>query len=339
VINRNITLLGDPTLTLPWYQQALNIRLDTLASGIVVGQTTPSIDGEIRLFYLGEDKPMQTLGTKTDKFSYSMPGNVEGITSASVVNGKFTLANLPAARLKWIARTTTDTYGGGMRSSLKTNAAGKETTGPSLKASLLNESDPQACSPNPILEIQISDASPLRLVGPSGEKAIISLNDTLEIALSDVFTPKIGNNQEGTITLPFESLPPGLYKMKATCFDLYTNQGNITFEFRVSAGTKEQGSLRIYPNPMTERTSFSFLQEKRWTSYFYKLKIYSILGKQILEKNGKVAGSDSVNQTFTIDWSAEEKNQVDFINYYQLELTYDTGLPFRNFSGRIGNIK
>jgi hypothetical protein len=339
VINRNITLLGDPTLTLPWYQQALNIRLDTLASGIVVGQTTPSIDGEIRLFYLGEDKPMQTLGTKTDKFSYSMPGNVEGITSASVVNGKFTLANLPAARLKWIARTTTDTYGGGMRSSLKTNAAGKETTGPSLKASLLNESDPQACSPNPILEIQISDASPLRLVGPSGEKAIISLNDTLEIALSDVFTPKIGNNQEGTITLPFESLPPGLYKMKATCFDLYTNQGNITFEFRVSADTKEQGSLRIYPNPMTERTSFSFLQEKRWTSYFYKLKIYSILGKQILEKNGKVAGSDSVNQTFTIDWSAEEKNQVDFINYYQLELTYDTGLPFRNFSGRIGNIK
>jgi hypothetical protein len=90
---------------------------------------------------------------------------------------------------------------------------------------------------------------------------------------------------------------------------------------------------------MTERSNFSFIQEKRWTSYFYKLKIYSILGKQILEKTGLVLGSDSVNQTFSIDWSPEEKNQLDFINYYQLELTYDTGAPFQSFSGRIGNIK
>jgi hypothetical protein len=90
---------------------------------------------------------------------------------------------------------------------------------------------------------------------------------------------------------------------------------------------------------MTERSTFTFLQEKRWTSYFYKLKIYSILGKQIVERRGSVPGSDSAIQTFSIDWSAEEKNQLDFVNYYQLELTYDTGVPFANFSGRIGNIK
>jgi hypothetical protein len=90
---------------------------------------------------------------------------------------------------------------------------------------------------------------------------------------------------------------------------------------------------------MTERTSFSFLQEKRWTSYRYKLKIYSNLGKQMLEKSGTVPGSDSVNQTFTIDWSAAEKSQLDFINYYQIEITYDDGTPFRSFSGRIGYIK
>lgn len=339
VINRNITLLGDPTLALPWNQQALTIQLDTLASGIIQGQTIPSIDGEIRLFYFGEDKKIQTLGTKTDKFSYLIPGTLEAISSANVVKGKFNIANLPAARLKWTARTATETYGGGMKSVLKTTSETKEVIAPVLSASLLNESDPQACSPNPLLQIKISDASSIRLVGPTGEKALLSINDTLEIPLSEVFTPEPGNSQQGTVTFPFESLAPGLYKIKANCFDVHTNQGFCSFEFRVSTNAKEQGSLRIYPNPMTERTSFSFLQEKRWTSYRYKLKIYSNLGKQMLERTGMIPGSDSVNQTFSIDWSVAEKSQLDFINYYQVEITYDDGTPFRSFTGRIGYIK
>lgn len=339
VINRNITLLGDPTLALPWNQQALTIRLDTLTSGIIQGQTTPSIDGEIRLYYFGEDKPMQTLGTKTDKFSYVKSGDLEAINSAKVEKGKFTVANLPAARLKWTARTTTETYGGGMKSVVKSTSEEKEVNAPILTASLLNESDPLASSANPILQIKISDASSLRLVGPKGEKAQISINDTLEIPFSDVFTPEPGNSRKGSITFPFESLAPGLYKIKANVFDVHTNQGFCSFEFRVSENTKESGSLRIYPNPMTERTSFSFLQEKRWTSYRYKLKIYSNLGIRLLERTGVIPGSDSVNQTFSIDWSAAEKSQLDFINYYQLDITYDNETPFRSFSGRIGHIK
>jgi hypothetical protein len=339
VINRNITLLGDPTYPLPWNHQALTIRLDTLASGTIQGQTTPSIDGEIRLFYFGEDTPMQTLGTKTDKFSYLKSGELIAINSAKVEKGKFTLANVPAAKLKWTARTATDTYGGGMRSIIKLTSETKEVNSPLLTASLLNESDPLACSPNPLLQIKISDASSLRLVGPKGEKALISINDTLEIPFSDVFTPELGNSKQGTVTIPFESLAPGLYKIKANCFDVHTNQGFCSFEFRVSADNKEQGSLQIYPNPITERTNFSFLQEKRWTSYRYKLKIYSNLGKQMLEKTGMIPGSDSVNQTFSIEWSTAEKSQLDFINYYQIEITYDDGTPFRSFSGRIGNIK
>ncbi|MFM6914705.1 MAG: hypothetical protein ACKOUQ_07420, partial [Aquirufa sp.] len=221
----------------------------------------------------------------------------------------------------------------------KLTSEAKEVNAPVLTASLLNESDPLACSPNPLLQIKISDASSLRLVGPTGENALISINDTLEIPFSDVFTPELGNSKQGTVTIPFESLAPGLYKIKANCFDVHTNQGFCSFEFRVSADNKEQGSLQIYPNPITELTNFSFLQEKRWTSYRYKLKIYSNLGKQMLEKTGMIPGSDSVNQTFSIDWSTAEKSQLDFINFYQLELTYDNGVPFRSFSGRIGNIK
>ena len=340
VINRNITLLGDPTLALPWNHTPLTIQLDTLHAGIIQGQTNPSIDGEIRLFYYGEDRAVQTLGTKTDKFSYTLPGNLAGISSANVVKGKFTLANnLPAASLKWMARSATQTYAGGILWPIKSSTETKETSPPSLTAQLLNESDLLACSPNPLLQINISDESSLRLVGPKGEKAVLTINDTLEIPLADVFTPTLGNSKQGTITFPFESLLPGLYKIRANCFDVHTNQGICSFEFRVSSAAKEQSALRMYPNPITDRTSFSFLQEKRWTSYYYKLKIYSNLGKQILEKTGMVPGSDSVNQIFSIDWSTAEKNQLDFVNYYQLEIHYDNGVPFRSFSGRIGNIK
>jgi len=339
VINRNITLLGDPTLNLPWNQKQLSIKIDTLASGLIQGQTTPSIDGEIQVYYYGEERSVQTLGTKTDKYNYRIPGNLEGTHVATVQKGKFSLANLPASRLKWIARTTTENYGGGMRSVLKASSEAKESTPPMLSASLLNESNPQACSPNPILKINITDASSLRFVGPKGELAYLTVNDTLKIPIANLFSPDLNNSKQGTLLFPFQSLKPGNYRIKANCFDLHTNQGFCSFDFTVSSLTKENSSLRIYPNPMTERSNFSFIQEKRWTSYFYKLKIYSNLGKQILEKTGLVPGSDSVNQTFSIDWSAEEKNQLDFINYYQLELTYDTGAPFQSFSGRIGNIK
>ena len=339
VINRNIALLGDPTLALPWYQQALSLQIDTLANGVIQGQTNPSIDGEINVYYFGEDKPTQTLGTKTEKFNYLTPGNLEGMSSATVQKGKFTLANIPAAQLKWRAKSTDgNVYGGGMRSYVKTSTEPKETAGPVLEASLLNEQNVNACSPNPLLKIKITDASSLRFIGPKGEIAYFSLNDTLQIPASNLFTPVLNSSKQGSIFYAFESLKPGKYKINLTCFDVHTNQGNLTFEFIVSA-SENNHSLQIYPNPMTQRSTFSFLQEKRWTSYAYKLKIYSILGQQILERRGTVPGSDSANQTFSIDWSAEEKNQLDFINYYQLELTYDTGAPFASFSGRIGNIK
>jgi hypothetical protein len=339
VINRNITLLGDPSLNLPWNQKQLSIKIDTLPSGLIQGQTTPSIDGEIQVYYYGEERSVQTLGTKTDKYNYRIPGNLEGTHAATIQKGKFNLANLPASGLKWIARTATENYGGGMRSVLKASSEAKESTPPVLSASLLNESNIQACSPNPILKINLTDASSLRFVGPKGELAYLTVNDTLKIPIANLFSPDLNNSKQGTLLFPFQSLKPGNYRIKANCFDLHTNQGFCSFDFTVSSLTKENSSLRIYPNPMTERSNFSFIQEKRWTSYFYKLKIYSNLGKQILEKTGLVPGSDSVNQTFSIDWSAEEKNQLDFINYYQLELTYDTGAPFQSFSGRIGNIK
>ena len=340
VINRNITLLGDPTMALPWNQQKLSIRIDTLSNGIIQGQTTPGIDGEIKVYYYGEDRPMQTLGTKTDKFDYQISGNLEGISATTVKNGKFNLTNLPAAHLKWRANSSDGTvYGGGMKSSLKTSSETKESNPPLLEASLLNESDEKACSPNPLLQIKISDTSPLRFVGPKGEIAYFTVNDTLQIPVSRLFNPTLNSSKQGNITYPFESLSPGKYKITMNCFDLHTNQGKLSFEFIVTASSKENGSLRIYPNPMTERSTFSFLQEKRWMSYVYKLKIYSNLGKQIVERRGIVPGSDSSIQSFSIDWSAEEKNQLDFINFYQLELTYDTGAPFANFTGRIGNIK
>jgi len=340
VINRNITLLGDPTLALPWNQQALSLRIDTLANGLIQGQTTPSIDGEIQVYYYGEDLAAKTLGTKTAKFSYLKQGNLVSISSATIQKGKFNLANVPAARLKWRANSTDgNLYGGGMKSKLKASSESKETGSPVLEAQLLNESDPNACSPNPILFISLSDASSLQFVGPKDEIAYFTVNDTLQIPVANLFMPSLNTSKQGSITFPFESLTPGKYKIKLTCFDIHTNQGNLTFEFTVAASGKDNRSLQIYPNPMTERSTFTFLQEKRWTSYFYKLKIYSILGNQIVERSGSVPGSDSAIQTFSIDWSAEEKNKLDFVNYYKLELTYDTGVPFANFSGRIGNIK
>ena len=339
VINRNITLLGDPSMPLPWNQQALSLRLDTLANGVIQGQTTPAIDGEIQVYYYGEDRSLQTLGTKTDKFSYTIPGALEGSRTATVVKGKFNLASVPSSQLKWRAHVADGTrYGGGMKVQLRKTTETNESNAPTLTALLLNETDQQACSPNPILQVNISDASSLRFVGPKGELAYLSINDTLKIPLSQVFTPAVNSSNKGSVTYPFDSLKPGKYKIQVSCFDVHTNQGNLTFEFTVAAA-KENRTLRIYPNPMTERSNFSFLQEKRWTSYAYKLKIYSNLGKQIVERSGIIPGSDDANLTFSIDWSNEEKAQFDFINYYQLELTYGTGAPFASFSGRIGHIK
>lgn len=339
VINRNITLLGDPSMPLPWNQQALSLRLDTLANGVIQGQTTPAIDGEIQVYYYGEDRSLQTLGTKTDKFSYTIPGTLEGSMAATVVKGKFNLASLSSAQLKWRAQVADGTrYGGGKKVQLQKTTESNESNAPVLTALLLNETDLQACSPNPILQVNISDASSLRFVGPKGELAYLSINDTLKIPLSQVFTPSLNSSNKGSVTYPFDSLKPGKYKIQISCFDVHTNRGNLTFEFTVAA-TKENRTLRIYPNPMTERSNFSFLQEKRWTSYAYKLKIYSNLGKQIVERSGIIPGSDSANLTFSIDWSSEEKMQFDFINYYQLELTYGTGAPFASFSGKIGHIK
>jgi hypothetical protein len=339
VINRNISLLGDPTLPLPWSHTALQIKLDTLASGLIQATTNPAINGEIQLFYYGEEKPRQTLGTKTPKYNYLQGGELEASSRHSVKAGKFTFSPIPASKLNWLSTTDASFFAGGMTTVRRSNLVSKEVDAPILEARLLNELNPQQCSPNPILQLKIKDASALRFVGPTGEVALLTINDTLSIPLASLFLPDLNSSNQGTLTLPFESLTAGKYTVKATIFDLHTNQGNLTFSFQVSSEKVGNGSLRIYPNPLSEKTTFSFLQEKRWTSYVYKLKIYSILGNALLEKTGVVPGSDSDMQSFVIDWTTSEKGQLDFLNFYQLDIVYDTGAPFASFQGRIALIK
>lgn len=339
VINRNISLLGDPTLPLPWSHTALQIKFDTLASGLIQATTNPAITGEIQLFYYGDEKQRQTLGTKTTKYTYLQAGELEASSRHNVNAGKFTFAQVPTSKLKWLATTDASFYAGGMTTVRRSNLASKEMDAPILEASLINELNPQQSSPNPILQLKIKDASALRFVGPKGEVALLTINDTLAIPVSNLFVPDLNSSNQGTLTLPFESLAAGKYTIKASIFDLHTNQGNLTFSFEVSSEKEGTKSLRIYPNPLTEKTTFSFLQEKRWTSYVYKLKIYSILGNALLEKTGIVPGSDSDTQSFVIDWTTAEKGQLDFLNFYQLEIVYDTGAPFQSFQGRIAIIK
>lgn len=277
-LNRNFTLLGDPSMTLIHRKRSIhwNAMPDTLKaydraqlSGNVMMATDSTLDtnfnGDAYLTVFEQENIFTTLGDEGDKLTYSEYNSKLFEGKVAVLNGKFktefivpmdikpeygigriSLYAMDSIRNLDVSAQKSITIGG----EGKANTAGSEIL---LKAFMndISFKSGDVITPNSDLFIQIATKNGVNLLNNELKHNISAVvNDTLSINLNDYFVADIANSKNGSVYYPFENLPKGSYTIALKVWDTYNNFSNCTFDFEVGERKGLHISNRIvYPNP------------------------------------------------------------------------------------------
>lgn len=352
VINRNITLLGDPSMAVPWNYQSLPLAIDSLKLGLEkpIELAVPDVLSEVTLFLQGPKMAQKTLGTKTNTYSYEKEGDIFWKAKLSNKQGRITLPlnSIPSiystpqtVTIKLVAKDAKGKTWAAAKSIqwIPNNTPIIDNQAPQIKISLVNESNIQATSPDPILEIELKDDRGFLWQKGVENVSYILVNDTLKIPLLDYFNPTNDQNNEGKVLYSFRNLPPGEYKIQVKCVDIDNKPNESTFRFQVSKENLSSNYLLVYPNPFLNQVHFRLIQEKFWSDNEYHLKIISLLGQTILEKSGNLLGSADESVDLTVTFQDAELTNLGMGAYYELELKDKDGSDLRKYKGKILTLK
>jgi hypothetical protein len=126
---------------------------------------------------------------------------------------------------------------------------------------------------------------------------------------------------------------------KVNCWDGNNNPQNLFFEMKVISSEASRLEWVIFPNPMNDQLQFKAIGQIPWDNYQYDVRIFNVLGQQILIKKGNVTYFSNVDFEIKIEWSEEELAKLTGESVFKLEL-----LPSKNnetilISGKIKTLK
>ncbi|SKC13739.1 type IX secretion system sortase PorU [Dyadobacter psychrophilus] len=290
-LNRNFTLLADPSMQLARAQKGIRWaeKPDTLRAlqkvqlrGQVYDAVTTlkdsKFEGEARIVLYDKQISFKTLGNEGKPETYSEFRSKLFDGSVMVKGGEFICefvmpkdidyrvgigrANVYAVRADSLADASAqlDVIIGG--------SAAPETdkTPPKLTAYINDASfkDGDVIEPSATLYITASDENGISISNAGiGHNITLVINDTTTIILNDYYTAATGDYRQGVITYPFENLPTGKYLIRVKVWDTYTNFSEIAFGFQVGAFKGIQlNTLKVYPNPFDKDLSFELTHNR-----------------------------------------------------------------------------
>jgi hypothetical protein len=344
-INRNIQLIGDPTLALPWTTQGLQMTLDTARQEIsLTGLMAKGTNLQVALYRMSDAQ--KTLGTKNTAFQYTQMSPIlwksAGISTSTSLN--ISVKNMPSLSPGQKYQLHAWTVG----STIKQAAAIElgpwqhkqtaENIAPFMRLEFPDE-DVKATSPNPKLKISVADSSGLVWQNTMGKIAYLVLDDSVRIELASHFIPSLSNPNRGEINIQLKSLAPGLHKIQAFCWDIYNNYTEASLSFQVKQSGVESLSGYIYPNPLGPTFHFVFDQEKPWNLMPYEIQIYDLLGRLIITKKGISSYHEENKGKIVFDWQADEYRQFNSPMIIQIQLSDTLTNEIKTFRIKTSTLK
>ena len=341
-VNRNFSLLGDPSMTLACAKNDIQISAegdylkpgDTLkalghvklkgkvldANGIVNG----SFNGD--LFAKVFDKPSEviTFGHEDAPMKFLVRDNILFNGQATVANGEFELEFI-------VPKNITFDFESGKISLyavdqiLKTDANGSElefviggtsddnisdTTPPDIDLYINDTSfvNKGITRPDIFLLARLADESGISTSKSEvGEELMMQLDDSLLVSLRNYFVSERDTYKKGWVTFPIKNLSIGTHKIWLQAWDVYNNSSDAEIEFVVV----EDEHLAIeklinYPNPFSDFTTFSFEHNRAGDDLEILVEIFSMQGK--LVKQLAITKENSESRVSEIFWDRKGEN-------------------------------
>jgi hypothetical protein len=289
VINRNISLLGDPSSPLPWQSNALTIAPD--GPNYLV-KSESETEGPLTAYYYAANTGAKTLGTKGAAFSYELPGKLIGKSTHVLKQGVSTISanSLPSLKgkmeMKLIGQAKSGIAISGHQLVQRKQMELTDTKPPVIQITFPDEPIQGVFSANPTCEITISDDQGLQWHGPKNEIAFLTLNDTLQIPMLPYWEPSLDKPNQGSLRYMFTNLKAGSHDLRVNCWDSNNNASLQSFKFTVGENASTTQRWKLYPNPALEKMTFRTQLNRVWSSDRYELELFNLVGERIFEQTG-----------------------------------------------------
>ncbi len=136
---------------------------------------------------------------------------------------------------------------------------------------------------SPIVMIDLEDESGINTVGNGighDLKMIITSDDVnQEILLNEFYESEIDSYTKGKVSYQMLGLKPGSYTAEVIAWDVFNNSSKSKLHFRVSNDEDVVlDEIKNYPNPFTDKTTFSFSHNHPNEELTTNIEIYTISG-------------------------------------------------------------
>jgi hypothetical protein len=169
------------------------------------------------------------------------------------------------------------------------------------------------------------DESGINTTGTIGHKidGVLDGNENDKIDLTSFYTAD-SLYKYGHIEYDFSSIEDGIHSLKLKAWDTYNNSSDKTITFKISSSsTVSVMNVYNYPNPFTDRTSFTF-QHNYPEAISVNIKIYTVAGRLIEE----IDKNNVPDKFVVIDWNGTDRDGERLSNgiyIYKLTVTTSSG--------------
>ena len=319
IINRNFTLLGDPSLCLPYPKNKVaitevfigNILSDTLRSleRVKIGGRIETFsntiytdfNGLLEVVIYAQKSTFTTLGNQnTQPVSFKNRDHILYRGKSSVKQGQYIFSfivpkdidyQFGSAKISVYAFDTLRKEDAvGYRDDIYVGGEGSffpDEISPRITAYIENPSfqNGMQVPQNSLLHVSIFDESGINISGIDIEHAIIAVLDKNKLnsfILNDFFETKIDDFKRGTIEFKLPDLSQGNHQLTITAWDTHNNPSEITLEFFISSQYKiSVEKVIVYPNPATNQVTFAFSHNRKDEELKITIQLYNIKGTHI----------------------------------------------------------
>lgn len=331
-INRNFSLLGDPTLALPIFQNQGDLHLSTeeLATLEVlqVHGSSPDVQaGWVDLTLLNAPAQKKTLGTFEDGPAFSYLDYSEELSKARFQIENFQwkgTISLPLTHRQGKGRVlarysngeeTYQHFSGKEISYVTQPAGGTGLPGPDISAQLTQNQE---------ILLHLRDEDGLILKGMR-----VFIND-LELKNSDQYYQAIFDNTYATLQLPLARLPSGKITVTFIGADIYNNVSQKTFTFEINRAELQISGVLVYPNPAEDLVHFKVKHNRAGDDLEGSIYLFDAQGGKKLEVplNCTACGEEV---RWTVD--VQQLGLSGEKGYYQLSLKSASSGSFEKSGG------
>ena len=343
VLNRNFSLLGDPSMKLAYGEQFILLdslngetvsSSDTLAalkelkfSGRVVNEnnlTNTNFNGEVDIKLFDKVRVARTLGNQDGApFTYKIRDNILFSGTASIKEGEFTFSTIlpldisyspsDAKIVMYAAMSDSSLDASGANIDLLIGNSAEEpiidVVAPQINIFLGDTTfqEGQIVSPNTLLIARFYDENGINTSGSQiGHAITYQLDNTEPVTLNEFYKTEKDNFKKGWVYYNLPKLTPGNHLITVTAWDTSNNSSIQTVEFYVSQdGQVIISDLSNYPNPVVNQTNFTFAHNIAGEDLDITLEVINTAGQTVYTETRSYLNAPTVIN----DWEWDGRNQ------------------------------